>query len=92
MTKYFKIVIYIIVSIAVFPAAAGSYEDFFQAVRLDNAAPVEDLLRRGFDPNSTDEAGQPALALAAREGSATEARREEQRRRDRIDARRAEGS
>jgi len=69
MTKYFKIVIYIIVNIAVFPAAAGSYEDFFQAVRLDNAAPVEDLLRRGFDPNSTDEAGQPALALAAREGS-----------------------
>lgn len=70
MIKHFKIVFYIVVNMTVLSAIAGSYEDFFQAVRLDNPAPVDDLLRRGFDPNSTDEAGQPALALAAREGSA----------------------
>lgn len=70
MRNHFRLLFYIIVVIGFSKSVAGSYEDFFRAVRLDNPAPVEDLLRRGFDPNSTDEAGQPALALAAREGSA----------------------
>ncbi|HYE70456.1 MAG TPA: ankyrin repeat domain-containing protein [Aquabacterium sp.] len=51
------------------PAQAGAYEDFFKAVKLDDAAVVEQLMRRGFDPNSVDEAGQGALFLAMREGS-----------------------
>lgn len=50
-------------------ARAGSYEDFFKAVSLDDAAAVERLLKRGFDPNSRDEAGQAALFLCMREGS-----------------------
>lgn len=51
------------------PARAGAYEDFFKAVTFDDAATIEQLLRRGFDPNSVDEAGQGALFLAMREGS-----------------------
>jgi ankyrin repeat protein len=70
MRKYFRFVIYLIVIFEVSSALSGSYEDFFQAVRLDNAATVGELLRRGFDPNASDETGQPALTLAAREGSA----------------------
>jgi ankyrin repeat protein len=51
------------------PAHAGTYEDFFKAVSLDDASTVERLLQRGFDPNSVDEAGQGALFLAMREGA-----------------------
>ena len=50
-------------------AHAGTYEDFFKAVSLDDASTVERLLQRGFDPNSVDEAGQGALFLAMREGA-----------------------
>lgn len=45
-------------------AHAGSYDDFFQAVALDNAAAVSALTRRGFDANSRDPNGQTGLFLA----------------------------
>jgi ankyrin repeat protein len=50
-------------------ALAGSFEDFFIAVAKDDAATIERLLARGFDVNSRDEKGQPALLLVMREGS-----------------------
>ena len=50
-------------------AHAGSYEDFFIAVRNDNATEVSDLLRRGFDPNARDAKGQPGLTVAMQEQS-----------------------
>ena len=50
-------------------AQAGSYEDFFIAVRNDNASEVGDLLRRGFDPNARDAKGQPGLTVAMQEQS-----------------------
>lgn len=50
-------------------AWAGSYEDFFKAVERDDGLTVTALLRRGFDPNSRDERGQPALSLAFKEDS-----------------------
>ena len=50
-------------------AWAGSYEDFFKAVERDDGRSVTALLRRGFDPNSRDERGQPALSLAFKEDS-----------------------
>lgn len=50
-------------------AAAGSYDDFFQAVRHDDAAALSALLRRGFDPNTLSPQGQHALYLALREGA-----------------------
>lgn len=50
-------------------AGAGSYDDFFKAVRDDDAATLAALLRRGFDPNTIDPQGHNALYLALREGS-----------------------
>ncbi len=49
------------------PVHAGSYEDFFAAIRQDNASAVTALLRRGFDPNTRDPQGQHGLHLAIRE-------------------------
>ncbi len=51
------------------PASAGAYDDFFLAVAVDNAHGVDKLLARGFDVNSRDEKGQPAMLLAMREAS-----------------------
>jgi ankyrin repeat protein len=50
-------------------AHAGSFDDFFRAVRTDDASGVAGLLERGFDPNAHDESGQSALSLAVREKS-----------------------
>ncbi len=52
------------------PARAGSFEDFFHAVAVDDARTASALLARGFDPNAVDEKGQPALFLALRDESA----------------------
>lgn len=58
------------VLVAVAPGAwAGAYEDFFSAVQRDDASVIADLLRRGFDPNTLDPKGQPALVLALQNGS-----------------------
>lgn len=51
------------------PARAGAYEDFFEAVALDDTGAVQRLLGRGFDPNSVDPQGHPALTAALREKS-----------------------
>ena len=48
-------------------AGAGSYDDFFSAVMQDNSSQIKKLLVRGFDPNTTDPAGQTGLHLAVRE-------------------------
>ncbi len=45
-------------------AWAGSYDDFFTAIRRDDAGAITALLRRGFDPNTVDAKGVPALVLA----------------------------
>jgi uncharacterized protein len=50
-------------------AHAGSYEDFFVAIRNDNASNLAGLLARGFDPNTRDEKGRPGLAIALQERS-----------------------
>ncbi len=51
------------------PARAGSYEDFFAAIKQDNAAAITQLLQRGFDPDTRDPSGIPGLYLAIREPS-----------------------
>lgn len=59
-------------ALSVFPrvAFAGSYDDFFRAVKIDNAPAVKSLLARGFDPNTVDEwRGDTGLILALREDS-----------------------
>ena len=48
---------------------AGSYEDFFQAVKRDDAGVVLQLLQRGFDANVPDPQGQSGLLIALKEPS-----------------------
>lgn len=48
---------------------AGSYEDFFKAVKLDDGRVVKALLDRGFDPNTVNSEGIPALLVAVQEPS-----------------------
>ena len=69
MKNYFKKAIYLSVFAATFSSQAGSYEDFFRAVRSDNASSIQALLNRGFDPNTVDEQGQAGLLIAMREPS-----------------------
>lgn len=62
----FKKAIYPIVFIGFSSANAGTYEDFFQAIEFDQPAVIQSLLQRGFDPNTPDSKGQPALIAAIR--------------------------
>lgn len=48
---------------------AGSYEDFFKAIQLDNEREVLRWLDRGFDPNTLDPQGTPGLLKATQEQS-----------------------
>ena len=43
---------------------AGSYDDFFTAIKRDHRHTIEALLQRGFDPNTVDENGQPGIIAA----------------------------
>jgi ankyrin repeat protein len=59
-------------SMSLFPIAtlAGSYDDYFKAVQLDDPAVVTALLRRGLDPNMIEAVrGDTGMILALREGS-----------------------
>ncbi|MFT5588947.1 MAG: ankyrin repeat protein [Bradyrhizobium sp.] len=54
----------------ILPVSAGSYEDFFFAVRNNDGNKVSQLLQRGFDPNSVDpERGETGLMIALRTDS-----------------------
>lgn len=68
-TNHFKYPIYLFVLIGFNISNAGSYDDFFKAIRMDNVAEVQQLLARGFDPNTLDPQGQYALLIAIREPS-----------------------
>ena len=69
MKFYFKLFLILYVLIGFFSVKAGSYEDFFKAIELDQDNVVLDLLQRGFDPNSPSPQGQPALMLAMQKSS-----------------------
>ena len=59
-------------AMSLFPmtALAGSYDDYFRAVQLDDPAVITALLRRGLDPNTIEEVrGDTGMILALREGS-----------------------
>lgn len=66
---YFKYIIYLVVLIGFNITHAGSFEDFFKAIKTDDAAVVQALLKRGFDANTRDERQQHGLYLALREPS-----------------------
>ena len=67
--KHFKYALYLYVLIGFSNLLAGSYDDFFKAVEFDNAEKVQQLLERGFDPNSPNSKGQPALMAAMQQSS-----------------------
>jgi ankyrin repeat protein len=69
LMKYFRFIAYTVITITVFSANAGSYEDFFQAVNRDDGATVKALVLRGFDVNARSPDGQTALHLALRDQS-----------------------
>jgi uncharacterized protein len=69
MRNYLKKLLYLILALAFSFASAGSYDDFFRAVKQDDGAEVLELLRRGFDPNTVDPKGLSGLYLALREPS-----------------------
>ena len=69
MTNYIKKLIYLAVISANFIAHAGSFDDFFRAIKGDDAGEIRSLLKRGFDPNTRDKNGQTGLLLALKEPS-----------------------
>lgn len=69
MRNHFRFILYVVMAFGFSSARAGAYVDFFRAVSVDNVQTVGELLLRGFDPNTVDERGQPALQLCLREAS-----------------------
>ncbi len=69
MRKYINFFLQLIVLFGISSAHAGSYEDFFTAIKRDNAGAVQSLLSRGFDPNTLNPQGVHGLLLAVQEPS-----------------------
>lgn len=69
MRNLVRFFLYLVAAMAFSFAHADSFNDFFRAVRSNNASGVESLLRRGFDPNTRDEHGLTGLLIAIREPS-----------------------
>ncbi len=71
--SHFKKIIERIVAVAFFAipvlSLAGSYDEFFKAIRLDHPGTVQKLLERGFDPNTVAPDGVPALMKSLQEQS-----------------------
>lgn len=65
----FKKLIYLYVLIGFSVIHAGSYDDFFSAIKQDDVADVSALLNRGFDPNTLDPTGLSGLMLALKNDS-----------------------
>ena len=69
MRNWLKYGVYLFVTLAVSSAVAGSYEDFFRAIKRDDGSSVRELLQRGFDPNTVDPEGRAGLLIALQEPS-----------------------
>ena len=69
MIKYFKYFIYLFVFIGFSTSNAGSYDDFFKAIHFDRPEDIQKLVARGFDTNTPNEKGVPALLWAIKSGS-----------------------
>ena len=67
--NYINKSIYLYVLTGFISVFAGSYEDFFVAIKRDDASAIQQLLARGFDPNTIDPKGQTGLYLALQEPS-----------------------
>jgi uncharacterized protein len=69
MRKHLKKLVYVAVAACFTAASAGSYEDFFIAIKRDDPGTIRSLVERGFDPNARDPNGFHGLFLAIREPS-----------------------
>lgn len=69
MRNWMRLFSYLVVVIGFNSAFAGSYDDYFTAIRRDDAGTIRQLLQRGFDPNTTSLDGQHGLYLALRNGA-----------------------
>lgn len=69
MINHFKKALYLVVIIGFGLTHAGSYDDYFRAVRSDDARTVANLLSRGFDANTLDPKGMHGLFIAVQEPS-----------------------
>ena len=67
--NYFKFGLFYIVLYGFSVCQAGSYEDFFKAVKQDDARTVQSLIQRGFDPNTLDPEARHGLIMAIAEPS-----------------------
>ena len=67
--RMIKKILYLVVLIVYSTCNAGSYDDFFIAIKRDDAEVVGALLTRGFDANTPDPEGHQGLFLAIRESS-----------------------
>lgn len=69
MRKYFRKFVYLVALVGFSSSHGGSYEDFFSAIKQDDPAAINALLRRGFDPNTLNPQGLDGLYLALNEGT-----------------------
>ena len=73
LIKYFhkliKYVVYIGLIINSISSFAGSFEDFFTAIRNDEVKVISNLFTRGFDPNTVNLQGEPAILNSLKLGS-----------------------
>jgi ankyrin repeat protein len=67
--KNLKNTLYAIVLIGFSSSFAGSYDDFFKAIKLDDAKKIGQLIARGFDVNTAGPTGLHGLLLAIKEPS-----------------------
>ena len=69
LINYFRLFLYGLVFYGFSLASAGSYEDFFKAIKQDDAKAMQSLLQRGFDPNTLDPEARHGLTMAVAEPS-----------------------
>ena len=70
--SHFKSIVYlyVLIGFSTFNLSyAGSYDDFFNAIKADDAPAISQLLARGFDVNTLDPQGLHGLILAIKEPS-----------------------
>ncbi|MEY3062523.1 MAG: hypothetical protein RI994_1775 [Pseudomonadota bacterium] len=67
--KQYKYIVYIGLFFHTTFSFAGSYEDFFIAIKNDEVKVISSLFVRGFDPNTVDLNGEPAILNTLRHGS-----------------------
>lgn len=65
----FRYLIYLYVFIGFNLALSSSYDEFFKAIEFDQPEVVQQLLQRGFDPNTPTQDLQTPLILALQKGS-----------------------